>query len=76
MHRNVDFLRDGDSDWPWRGVREFATPGRNRQREQHVGGHTREGVKVTKRSRAPAQDHAKPQHQYVVFSLLLIRRVG
>ena len=33
-------------------------------------------VKVTKRSRAPAQDHAKPQHQYVVFPLLLIRRVG
>ena len=43
LHRNVDLLRDGDSDWPWRGVREFATPGRNRKREQHVGGDKREG---------------------------------
>ena len=43
VHRNVDLLRDGDSDWPWRGVREFATPGRNRKREQHVGGDKREG---------------------------------
>ena len=44
MHRNVDFLRDGDfENWPWRGVSEFATPGRNRKREQHVGGDKREG---------------------------------
>ena len=43
MHRNVDLLTGGDSDWPRRGVREFATPGRNRKREQHVGGHKREG---------------------------------
>ena len=28
-------------------------------------------VKVTKRSRAPAQDHAKPKHQYVVRSVPL-----
>ena len=69
MHRNVDFLRDGDFET---GRGEVCVSSRLRQGTGSVSSMSEvTNVKVTKRSRAPAQDHAKPQHQYVVFPLLL-----